>query len=342
MASFVKLFFISLALLGLSRTQEQQEQVPFNPSISNNPAPLPASIPSIPPLGFGTWNLDKSNASEAVSIALRTGYRHLDCAAIYGNEKEVGKGIKDGLESIGLDRSSVWITSKLWNDHHQVNQVEQALDKTLSDLGLEYLDLYLMHWPVTSSGGHNYIDYLDAWFGMEKALLTGKVRHIGVSNFSPSQLRRLIAEGNIRPDVHQFELHPYLQQLDFVQFHKDNGIDVTAYSPLANLNPTYGSPGESKDAPPSLLVNEDITEIAKERGCTNAQVALAWGMGRGHSVIPKSQHADRIKENYASANCKLEEEDYITIEKLGKKYLKRFNNPSDGWGVSLFEGLEDS
>ncbi len=174
MASLAKLSSVALALLGLSRTQEQ---VPLSPS-------NPASIPSIPALGFGTWRLDKSNASEAVSVALQTGYRHLDCAAVYGNENEVGNGIKDGLETIGLDRSSVWITSKLWNDQyvflallytfilhteteplyyysHQTDQVEQALDKTLNDLGLEYLDLYLMHWPVASSGGKNYIDYVD-------------------------------------------------------------------------------------------------------------------------------------------------------------------------------------
>lgn len=217
-----------------------------------------------------------------------------------------------------------------------------------------------MHWPVASSGGRNYIDYVDVcpsilsfpntvltlvgqtWLGMEKLLDTGKVRHIGVSNFSPHQLNQLLSQTTIKPAVHQLELHPYLQQTEFIQWHKNNGIDVTAYSPLANLNPTYGSPGESKDAPPSLLMNKDITEIAKDRGCTNAQVALAWGMDRGTSVIPKSQHADRIMENFAAARCKLEEEDYTTIKKLGKKYLKRFNNPSDGWGVPLYEGLEDA
>ena len=176
MASIMKFYSRSLALLGLSHTQEQ---VPFNPGDS---AP---SIASIPALGFGTWNLDKSNASDAVSVALQTGYRHLDCAAIYGNEKEVGNGIKVGLEKIGLDRSSVWITSKLWNDQyvyilrcfaqqitsdtlhqpsHQTDRVEQALDKTLNDLGLDYLDLYLMHWPVASSGGRNYIEYVDVSF----------------------------------------------------------------------------------------------------------------------------------------------------------------------------------
>ena len=177
---------------------------------------------------------------------------------------------------------------------------------------------------------------------MEDLLYSGKVRHIGVSNFSPHQLHQLLEQTTIKPAVHQFELHPYLQQVDFVQWHKEIGINVTAYSPLANLNPTYGSPGNSKDEPPSLLVDKDITEIAKERGCTNAQVALAWGMDRGTSVIPKSQHADRIKENFGSANCKLKEEDFITIEALGKEHLKRFNNPSEGWGVHLYYGLEDA
>ena len=177
---------------------------------------------------------------------------------------------------------------------------------------------------------------------MEKLLKTDKVRHIGVSNFSPHQLKQLLDQTTVKPAVHQLELHPYLQQVDFVQWHKENGISVTAYSPLANLNPIYGSPGKSKDAPPSLLVNEDITEIAKERGCTNAQVALAWGMDRDYSVIPKSQHADRIKENFDSAKCKLKEEDDQTIVEMGQKYLKRFNNPSDSWGVPLYRGLDDA
>lgn len=177
---------------------------------------------------------------------------------------------------------------------------------------------------------------------MEKLLSTGKVRNIGVCNFSPKQLKRLISESNIKPAVHQFELHPYLQQTEWVQWHKDNGISVTAYSPLANLNPIYTSLGKSKDAPPSLLENEDISKIAHERGCTNAQVALAWGMKRRTSVIPKSQHKDRIEENFKSLECALNKEDYTTIAKIEQKYLKRFNNPSGGWDVPLYEGLDDS
>ncbi len=175
---------------------------------------------------------------------------------------------------------------------------------------------------------------------MEALLITGKVRKIGVSNFSPKQLQDLIARSTIKPYAHQFELHPYLQQVDWVQWHKDHDIHVTAYSPLANLNPIYEAPGKTKDTPPSLLENEDITKIAKERGCTNAQVALKWGMGRGTSVIPKSSHADRIQENFASLNCILGVEDYAVVEKLGHKYLKRYNNPSKGWDVPLYDGLE--
>lgn len=172
---------------------------------------------------------------------------------------------------------------------------------------------------------------------MTALLTTGKTHHIGVSNFSPAQLKDLIAQSSQKPFAHQFEAHPYLQQPGWVQWHKDNDIHVTAYSPLANLNPGYGN---GKDAPPSLLEEKEISEIAKERGCTNAQVALKWGMDRGTSVIPKSSHVERIMENYKAQNCTLERDDYETIGKVGKRYLTRFNDPSEGWGVRLFEGLE--
>ena len=175
---------------------------------------------------------------------------------------------------------------------------------------------------------------------MEQLLDTGKVRHIGVSNFAPEEMRKIINRSNTKPYVHQLELHPYLQQVEWVQWHKDHGIHVTAYSPLANLNPIYGSPGGSKETPPSLLNNKEISDIAEQRNCTNVQVALAWGMGRGTSVIPKSSHAGRIQENINSSECHLEEEDYTTIETIGKKYVKRFNNPSEQWGLPLFEGLD--
>ena len=173
---------------------------------------------------------------------------------------------------------------------------------------------------------------------METLLATGRVRNIGVSNFSPDQLKRLIKFSSIKPTVHQMELHPYLQQDKWVKAHQAYGIAVTAYSPLGNTNPVYGN----DEDPPFLLNNSIIANIASKRNCTTAQVALAWGMSRGTSVIPKSSHESRIVENFGSKECLLQSDDYMKIEKLGKKYVTRFNNPSSSWGVHLFEGLDDS
>ncbi|KAL8650080.1 MAG: hypothetical protein Q9210_004031 [Variospora velana] len=306
---------------------------------NNLQQPLAVKPSTIPSLGFGTWNLDKSNVTQAVSAALQAGYRHLDCATIYGNQKEVGKGIADGLKKAGVNRTDVWITSKLWNDHHNPNLVQQALDQTLSDLGLDYLDLWLMHWPVASSADGTKLDYLHAWHAMEKLHQTNKLRNIGVSNFSPAQLKDIIQNSDTKPAVHQFEMHPYLPQQDWVATHEALGIAVTAYSPFANTNPTYNS---GHDDPPFLLKNTDMVAIADERGCTTAQVALVWGMSRGYSVIPKSSHLDHIKENFGALGCKLHRGDLDRIDALSDKYLKRFNNPSKSYGVKLFDGLQDS
>ena len=300
-----------------------------------------STIDQIPLLGFGTWNLDKSNATEAVSYAIQTGYRHIDGAAIYGNEKLVGPGIADGLKKAGLSRSDIWVTSKLWNDHHSPLKVPIALAKTLSDLGLDYLDLYHMHWPVaSSSSGKNKISYLDTWEAMILLLETGKVRHIGISNFSPAQLDTLLNSTTHKPFAHQMELHPYLQQNDWLAYHDTHGIHVTAYSPLAGTNPTYDSNKPADKAPPELLGSKAVKKIAEKRGCTTAQVALAWGMSRGTSVIPKSSHKARIEENFGSEECELEDGDYDVLAKLGKEHTYRYNNPSKGWGVDLYEGLE--
>lgn len=168
---------------------------------------------------------------------------------------------------------------------------------------------------------------------------TTKLRHIGVSNFSPAQLKDLIRNSGAKPAVHQFEIHPYLPQADWIDFHNTHGIAVTAYSPFANTNPTYNS---GDDDPPLLLKNRDMLAIAAARGCTTAQVALVWGMSRGYSVIPKSSHVEYIRENFGAIGCELDGEDLERIDALSEKYLKRFNNPSRDYGVKLFEGLEDS
>ncbi|OCL11939.1 Aldo/keto reductase [Glonium stellatum] len=295
-----------------------------------------------PLIGFGTWNLkiSPSNTSDAVSLAIQVGYRQIDCAAAYSNEKDVGKGIAHGLTKANLRRDEIWVTSKLWNDHHAPWKVEEGLNKTLDDLGLDYLDLYLMHWPVGNTPGTSklHFDYVETWHAMETLLATGRVRNIGVCNFSPDQLKRLIRFSSVKPAVHQMELHPYLQQDKWVKAHQVHGIAVTAYSPLGNMNPIYWG----DEDPPLLLKNSIIVDIASKRNCTAAQVVLAWGMSRGTSVIPKSSHESRIVENFGSKECLLQGDDFIRIEELGKKHLTRFNNPSSGWGVHLFEGLDDS
>lgn len=174
---------------------------------------------------------------------------------------------------------------------------------------------------------------------MSKLHQTPKLRNIGISNFSPAQLKDLIANSTAKPSVHQFELHPYLPQTQWIDEHKALGIAVTAYSPFANTNPTY-TPND--DDPPFLLTNADMLAIAAERGCTTAQVALVWGMSRGYSVIPKASRGDHIKENFGALECKLRDGDLDRIDALSERYLKRFNNPSEGFGVKLFEGLQDS
>jgi len=208
----------------------------------------------------------------------------------------------------------------------------------LSDLGLEYLDLYHMHWPVASTSNGNEIYFIDTWKAMIQLLQSGKTRNIGVSNFAPAQLELLLNSTTHAPYAHQMELHPYLQQSDWIDFHAKHSIHVTAYSPLAGTNPTYD--GHPTDGPTPLLENKALKKIAHKRGCTPAQAALAWGMSRGTSVIPKSSHAQRIAENFGSLSCELSKKDLKTIDKLGKKNTHRYNNPSKSWGVKLYEGLE--
>lgn len=220
-----------------------------------------------------------------------------------------------------------------------------------------------MHWPVGTSTKQPKLDYVDTWESMID-LPKNKVLNIGISNFSPSQLKDLISETGVKPAVHQMEMHPYLQQTSWLATHQALGISVTAYSPLANSNPIYDpsashhcsssssfvssmfssllSSDKKKTTPTPLLKNPILKEIAERRNCSTAQVALAWGMGRGTSVIPKSSHEQWIKEDYEAVDCELGIADEVQLKALGVETVKRFSNPSKNWGVKLFDGLDDA
>jgi alcohol dehydrogenase (NADP+) len=259
----------------------------------------------------------------AVREAIRLGYRHIDCASVYANEPEVGEAIRSAIEAGEVKREELWITSKLWCNAHGRDNVEAALRRTLADLGLEWLDLYLIHWPVPIKPGVAFpssgedllppaqMPIRDTWEGMEGVLEAGLTRHIGVSNFSSHKLHELLAHCRIRPEVNQVERHPLLQQPALVADCAAEGIHITAYSPLGSQDRPAGLKGADE---PVLLKNPVIEAIAAERGCTPAQVLLAWHLQSGISTIPKSVSPARLKENLAAAEITLTPAD---LEQIG-------------------------
>jgi alcohol dehydrogenase (NADP+) len=265
---------------------------------------------AMPALGLGTWRLPPEQTTATVRIALDLGYRHIDAAAIYGNEAQIGAAIKGAIDAGNVQRQELWITSKLWNDCHEPEEVRPALERTLGDLGLEQLDLYLMHWPVAqrrgvampSSAADQFglaqVPLAATWAAMEDLVAAGLTRHIGVSNFSRTKLIALAASARIQPEVLQVERHPLLQQNDLLSYCHTSGIQLTAYAPLGATSDTR---------PPVVLQHPVVVAIAAERQITPAQVLLAWGIGCGTAVIPKSVHPERLAENLAAAAMGLNE-----------------------------------
>ena len=277
----------------------------------------------MPMMGLGTWKSNPGEVYQAVRWAIKLGYRHIDCAHIYGNEKEIGQALHDAMSEGDIQRSELFVTSKLWNDSHNPADVLPALKQSLSDLQLEYLDLYLIHWPVAQKKGtvmpHSDKDMeplkdvpIDfTWAEMEKAAKFGLVRSLGVSNFGPKSLSHLIQQAEIIPAVNQVECHPFLQQDALLEFCRQNMIVMTAYSPL-------GSQHEVNE--PDLLSHPQIVEISQRLHITPAQVVLAWQLARGVVVIPKSVREERLKENLAATVVELDDADIAKINSLDKGY----------------------
>lgn len=277
----------------------------------------------MPAFGLGTWKSAPGEVKDAVIDALKIGYRHLDCAAIYGNESEVGEGIEECIQNGILTREELWVTSKLWNDAHQESAAQPALEKTLSDLRLSYLDLYLIHWPVAFKPGvvfpeneAGYLSLADApitetWGAMQKLQANGLTRHIGVSNFSIKKLKELIAMDGQPPEMNQVELHPYLQQQTLVDFCQEHGIHVTSYSPLGSMDRPEGMKKEGEPVP---LENEVIKKIAAAHNASPAQILIAWALQRGTSVIPKSTNPKRLQQNFEAQKIMLTSDEMDLIK----------------------------
>ncbi len=294
----------------------------------------------MPILGLGTWKSDPGQVYDAVRVALKAGYRHIDCAPIYGNEAEVGEALSDAFDDGIVSRDELWITSKLWNDAHAPEDVRPALQATLDDLQIDSLDLYLMHWPVALTPGCTMPDTPDdilapeelplstTWAAMEKLVDDGLTHHIGVSNFSVPKLKRLLDAADRSPEMNQVELHPYLPQPELLAFADEHDIHLTAYSPLGSKDRPEGMKAEDE---PLLLEDPTIAEVAERHDASPAQVLLSWALHRGTATIPKSTTPAHIRENLAAAELSLTQEDMNAIAELdrNRRYV-----PGRAWTVS--------
>ncbi|KAF9766224.1 Glycerol 2-dehydrogenase (NADP(+)) [Fusarium sp. DS 682] len=301
----------------------------------------------MPGLGFGTFANEgaKGETYNAVKCALKVGYRHLDCAWFYRNEDEVGKAVRDFLdENKDVKREDIFICTKVWNHLHEPDEVKWSFENSLKNFGLDYIDLFLVHWPIAAEKDENYMPKIGAdgkyvikkdltenpeptWRAMEEIYASGKARAIGVSNWTIEGLKKLLSFAKVKPAVNQIEIHPFLPNEELVQFCKENDILPAAYSPLGSQNqvPTTGE---------KVRTNETLNAVAERSGNTLAQVLLAWGLRRGYAVLPKSSTPSRIESNFQIPN--LSDEDFEAIQSVAKGRHTRFVNMKDTFGYDVW------
>lgn len=262
---------------------------------------------SIPQLGYGVYKVDSDVAADVTGQAFAAGYRHVDTAKLYDNEEGVGRAVRDS----GLPRQELFVTTKLWNDAHRFDDAIAACEASLERLGLEYVDLFLIHWALPQQGL-----YLEAWKALIELQRRGLTRSIGISNFPLPQLEEIIEATGVVPVIHQIELHPYFQQRELRAFHDEHRILTQAWGPL----------GQGRS---DLLENEAITAIAQAHGATPAQVVLAWHLARGIVAIPKSVTPSRIVENLGSVELRLAEDELVRIDELDRADGRAGRDPAD-------------
>jgi D-xylose reductase len=298
----------------------------------------------MPAIGLGLWKIPQDHTAETVFQAIKMGYRHLDAASDYGNEAQVGQGIRSALADGLCKRDELWVTSKLWNTYHRPEHVRPAIERTLKDLQLDYLDLYLIHFPISLAYVPFELRYPPGWFydpdaetpqmkpdpcpiretweAMEEVKRAGLAKNIGVSNFNCSLIRDLLSYANIRPSVLQVESHPYLVQPKLLRYCQQERIAFTAFSPLGAGS--YVPLGMATDTD-SVLNQPIVQSIGRSHHRTPAQVVLRWGVQRGTAIVPKSSRIERLRENLAIFDFELTSSEMDSISALDCN--RRFNDP---------------
>ncbi|OAL74644.1 glycerol dehydrogenase [Trichophyton violaceum] len=302
---------------------------------------------TIPGLGFGTFSNEgsKGEAYKAVLHALRTGYRHLDCAWFYLNEDEIGQAIQDFLkENTSVKRSDLFITTKVWNHLHEKDEVVWSLENSLKNLQLDYVDLFLIHWPIACEKDDKHMPKIGpdgkyvikkdltenpepTWRAMEELYESGKAKSIGLSNFTIPGMKQILSFAKIPPHVNQIEIHPFLPNTELVNFCFSKNIMPQAYSPLGSQNqvPTTGE---------KVGTNPTLNKIAEKGGHTLAQVLIAWGLRRGYVVLPKSSNPQRIESNFKE--IELSDEEFEAVNKVSEGRHSRFVNMKDTFGYDVW------